>query len=89
MTESVEKMKDKKTEEVVLKATGRAIEKVLGLGLYFKGQPDCMVRIRTGGVGVVDDIVAEHSDGDAEEEEDLPETRVRRTSIVEVAVTLR
>ena len=83
--------KCKASEEVVLKATGRAIERVLGLGLYFQGQPDYMVRLRTGSVGVVDDIVErevpEQKDGG--EEEELPESRIRKASVVEVAVTLK
>ena len=44
-------------EEVVLKATARAIERALGVALFFQGQPDYRVRFRTGTVGVVDDIV--------------------------------
>lgn len=114
LTESIEKGKGKSMEdgggagggeEVVLKATGRAIERVLSFALYFQGQPDCVVRIRTGGVGVVDDIVDVEGDvedgegggaaaeqGEEDEEEAaaaLPETRVRKTSVVEVAVTLK
>lgn len=49
--------KGKAPEEVVLKATGKAISKALGLALFFQGQKDCRVTIRTGSVGVVDDIV--------------------------------
>ncbi|KZF21522.1 hypothetical protein L228DRAFT_155092 [Xylona heveae TC161] len=44
-------------EEILIKATGKAIEKALNLGLFFQGQEDCRVRIRTGTVGTVDDIV--------------------------------
>ena len=51
--------KGKEPEAVVLKGTNRAIEKVLELGLYFQRQDDCMVRLKTGSVGVVDDIVQE------------------------------
>ncbi|KAL9125348.1 MAG: hypothetical protein Q9217_005440, partial [Psora testacea] len=93
-------------EEVVLKATNRAIERALGLGLYFQGQEDVRVRIRTGSVGVVDDIIevprdreGADLDGDADmgggqeeeegEEEEVPEVRIRHTSSVEVAITLR
>ena len=47
----------KESEEVVLKATSRAIQNVLGLALFFQGKDDCRVRLRTGTVGVVDDIV--------------------------------
>lgn len=85
----------KEPEEVVLKATNRAIQNVLGLALFFQGQDDCRVRLRTGTVSVVDDIVesevprgAETVEGEDEEEE-LPESRVRKTSFVEVAITLK
>ena len=88
LTQKVEEGRSKRAEEVVLKATGRAIERVLGMALYFQGQPDCKVRIRTGTVGVVDDIV--EGDGQEEDrEEELPESRVRKTSVVEIAVTLK
>ena len=88
-TDSVRKGKE--PEAVVLKGTNRAIEKVLGLGLYFQGQDDCMVRLRTGSVGVVDDIVQDEEEGGEEEGEgeELPESRVRKISVVEVAVTLK
>ena len=85
----------KEPEEVILKATNRAIENVLGLALYFQGQDDCRVRLSTGTVSVVDDIVestvsrgAETVEGEDEGEE-LPESRVRKTSFVEVAITLK
>ena len=83
--------KGKESEAVVLKGTNRAIEKVLGLGLYFQRQDDCMVTLRTGSVGVVDDIVQEEEEGGEEEgeEEEVPESRVRKISVVEVAVTLK
>ncbi|CAF9933229.1 hypothetical protein IMSHALPRED_009104 [Imshaugia aleurites] len=85
----------KEPEEVVLKATNRAIQNVLSLALFFQGQDDCRVRLRTGTVGVVDDIVqsaipqgAETLE-EGEEEEELPESRVRKASFVEVAITLK
>ncbi|KAK4693333.1 ribonuclease P/MRP protein subunit POP7, partial [Lecanoromycetidae sp. Uapishka_2] len=91
----------KTPEEVVLKATNRAIERVLGLALFFQGQDDCVVRIRTSSVGTVDDIVEFNDptnvdgvdgaveDDEREEEDELPESRIRKMSVVEVAVTLR
>ncbi|MCJ1474547.1 hypothetical protein MMC13_003205 [Lambiella insularis] len=48
---------DKEPEEVFLRATNKAIEKVLGLALFFQGQEDCRVKLKTGSVGVIDDIV--------------------------------
>lgn len=85
----------KEPEEVVLKATTRAIENVLGLALFFQGQDDCRVRLRTGTVSVVDDIVeaeiprGAETVGPEDEEEELPESRVRKASFVEVAITLK
>ena len=85
----------KESEEVVLKATSRAIQNVLGLALFFQGQDDCRVRLRTGTVGVIDDIVkpempkGPEMEEEEDEEEELPESRVRKASFVEVAITLR
>ena len=85
----------KEAEEVVLKATSRAIQNALELALFFQGQEDCRVRLRTGTVGVIDDIEQseipkgpEIGEGEDEEEE-LPESRVRKASFVEVAITLK
>lgn len=88
------KTKEKEKEEVLLKGTGRAIERVLELGLYFQGQDDVGVEVRTGTVGAVDDIERdeeeeEDGDGGKEEEENVPEARVRMVSFVEVALTLQ
>lgn len=86
----------KEPEEVLLKGTNRVIEKVLGLALFFQGQEDLIVRLRTGTVGVVDDIAMvakpsnESEEGDQKEEEkELPETQVRKISMLEVAITLK
>lgn len=90
--------KEKEQEEVLLKGTNRVIEKVLGLALFFQGQEDLIVRLRTGTVGVVDDIVMvakpskEIEVGDQKEEKEekeLPETQVRKMSMLEVAITLK
>ncbi len=67
-----------------VKATGKAIEKALQVALYFQGQEDCLVRLRTGSVDDVDDVIAKEG-----EEEDVPETRIRRTSMLEVGISLR
>jgi ribonuclease P/MRP protein subunit POP7 len=75
----------KRSEEVVMKATGKAIEKAMQLALYWQGQEDVLVRVRTGSVGAVDDVVGVGS-GDGGEVE---ESRVRRVSCLEVAVILR
>ena len=87
----------KELEEVTLKATNRAIEKVLGLALFFQGQDDCRVQLRTGTVGVVDDIELSDLQGDCDEashakgdqEEEFPESRIRKVTVVEVAIALK
>lgn len=85
--------KTKGREEVVLKATNRAIETALNLALFFQKQEDLTVRFRTGTVSVVDDIVkvastAEEAEGD-DQEEDVQETQVRKICMLEVAITLK
>jgi ribonuclease P/MRP protein subunit POP7 len=77
-------------EEVLVKATGKAIEKGLRVALFFQGQEDCLVRLRTGSVGAVDDVLVREGvvEGDGGGE-DVPETRVRRTSMLEVGISLR
>ena len=91
------KGKEKEKEEVLLKGTGRAIERVLELGLFFQGQDDVGVEVRTGTVGAVDDIEVDEEgeeEGEAERskegdgEQEVPEARVRMVSFVEVALTL-
>ncbi len=68
-------------EEVVMKATGRAVEKLLRLAVHFQGEEGLRVQVRTGSVGAVDDVVDEAGD-------ETGESRVRRTSCLEVGVRL-
>lgn len=81
------KRKSPREEEVLLKATGKAIEKLLGLVLYFQEQEDVKVSVRTGSVGAVDDIVSKGEGGEGEGEEEG--SQVRRTSSLEVGISLR
>lgn len=74
-------------EEVVMKATGKAIEKLLRLAIWWQGQDGVVVRIRTGSVGAVDDVVERGEGGEGEGI--VEESRVRRTSCLEVGVRLR
>lgn len=87
-------------EEVYVKATGRAIDRALKVGLYFQGESDCRVRVEMGSVTAVDDIeirTSQTQDGggndDAPREvtgdEDLPDTRLRTISSVTVAIGLK
>jgi ribonuclease P/MRP protein subunit POP7 len=44
-------------EEVLLKGTGKAVQRVLELGLWFQQREErFVVRLRTGSVGAVDDV---------------------------------
>jgi ribonuclease P/MRP protein subunit POP7 len=78
--------KEKGREEVILKATGKAVERLIGVAAWFAGDEGgekYMVRVRTGSVGAVDDVVGK--DGGEEEEG----SRVRRVSCLEVGVCLK
>ena len=81
-------------EEVLLKGTGKAVEKVLGLGLFFAEQDGVKIRVGTGTISVVDDIVEADRDGqdlgpEQEDENEIPETQIRRTSMIEVGISLK
>jgi ribonuclease P/MRP protein subunit POP7 len=71
-------------EEVIVKGTGKAIERCLQVGLWAMQQEDLRVEVRTGSVGAVDDVVER-----GEEEGGEVESRVRRVSCLEVRVRLR
>jgi len=98
----VEARSGRQNEEVLIKGTGRAIEKVLNLAVWFQNQADCRVSFVTGSVGAVDDIeedpveeaetvagAEQEEDAMEDERERLPETRVRMTSVLQVAVSLK
>lgn len=115
----------RRPEEVLIKATGKAIAKAMNLALFFQQQKDCAVVVRTGSVHAIDDIEVKRDGLDFELDEEgrdemdvedgiekprkgkkernnvgkehigtngameVPETRVRQTSVLEVAVTLK
>ncbi|RYP44781.1 hypothetical protein DL768_008792 [Monosporascus sp. mg162] len=45
--------------EVLVLATGRAIEKAVNVASFFQKQRDCVVQLRTTSVGAVDDVIVE------------------------------
>lgn len=47
----------KRGEEVLIKGTGKAIEKVVRLAAWWREQSDVVVVVRTGSVGAVDDVL--------------------------------
>ncbi|BFZ62831.1 hypothetical protein YB2330_003941 [Saitoella coloradoensis] len=70
---------------VVLVGMGRAMEKCLGVGLRLQeegGQVRFGVEVRTGTVGVVDDVVPD-------DEDEMITCQVRKQSMVEVFVTVQ
>ncbi|KAH9212793.1 Rpp20 subunit of nuclear RNase MRP and P-domain-containing protein [Leptodontidium sp. 2 PMI_412] len=73
----------KRDEEVLIKGTGKAIEKVVRLAAWWGGQSDVRVVVRTGSVGAIDDVIQEEGEGGEEE------SRVRRVSCLEVGIRLR
>ncbi|KAF1958798.1 hypothetical protein CC80DRAFT_20201 [Byssothecium circinans] len=54
---------EKGAEEVYLKATGRAIERALQIGVHFQGEVDCNVRVEMGSVQAIDDIAIRRKRG--------------------------
>ncbi len=70
-------------DDVVLVATGKAIQKALEVGMYYKRRErgELVVVFRTRTVEGVDDLVA--NDDDAEEEDGV---RMRHVSCVEVGL---
>jgi ribonuclease P/MRP protein subunit POP7 len=77
-------------DEIILKATGKAIAKAMSLGLWFEEKVEYAVRIETGTVGAIDDIVApedEDQDMKDEAEEEIPESRIRYASTIQIFVS--
>lgn len=72
--------------EVVMKGTGKAIEKTLTLANWWQKQEGVRVMLRTKSIATVDDIVGV---GGEDEDEDLKEddSRIRRVSVLEVAIS--
>jgi ribonuclease P/MRP protein subunit POP7 len=59
-------------EEVYVKATGRAIERALQIGVHFQGESDCRVRVEMGSVQAIDDIAIKRKKGrDVDEDVDM------------------
>ncbi|RDL35931.1 uncharacterized protein BP5553_06543 [Venustampulla echinocandica] len=86
-------LKDRDGEEVILKATGKAIERLLSVAAWFMSEgegKEFAVSIRTGSVGAIDDVVSRR-DGDVDADMEAEElgSRVRRTSCLEVGVRFR
>lgn len=68
-------------DDVVLVATGRAIERAVDVGGFFTREKDLVVLVRTRTLQAVDDVVAEDEDADVEDQ-----VRVRNVSCIEVGI---
>ncbi|KAI1468401.1 Rpp20 subunit of nuclear RNase MRP and P-domain-containing protein [Daldinia caldariorum] len=78
--------------EVVVLGTGRAIQKVVEVAMFFQKQQDCVVRLKSGSVGAVDDVVMEGEGEEEEEEEEWGgegEERIRMMSSLEASIKLK
>lgn len=76
-------------DEIVLKGTGKAIAKAMSLALWFQQRVEYNVRIETGTVGAIDDIIPpEGEDAQMQDEgEDIPESRIRYASTIQIFVS--
>ncbi|KAI4763734.1 hypothetical protein E4T52_10676 [Aureobasidium sp. EXF-3400] len=82
-------------DEIILKATGKAIAKALSLGVWFDEKIEYAVRIETGTVGTIDDILlpedaaAEDEDQTMKDggEDEIPESRIRYASTIQIFVS--
>lgn len=84
--------RQKESEAVILKATNKAIEKALNLAKFFQCQEGLNVQLRTGTVGVVDDILHDDKGGGIDIEEQVveqPDTQIRKISMLEVSIMLK
>ncbi|KXX82329.1 Ribonucleases P/MRP protein subunit POP7 [Madurella mycetomatis] len=68
-------------DDVVLIATGKAIQKVIEIGCFFQREKELIVSTRTRTLQAIDDVVMQ--DEDAEEEDQV---RVRNVSCIEVGI---
>ncbi|OTB17126.1 hypothetical protein K445DRAFT_21316 [Daldinia sp. EC12] len=72
--------------EVVVLGTGRAVQKVVEVAMFFQKQQDCIVQLKTGSVGAVDDVVV---GGEGEEWGGEGEERTRMMSSLEASIKLK
>ena len=56
IAEATKEKREKGGEEVYVKATGKAIERALEIGVWFQKEGDCKVRVEIGSVKAIDDI---------------------------------
>lgn len=59
-----------------VKATGRAIQRALEIGVHFQKEPDCTVKVEIGSVRAIDDIELEPDQEKKDESDQLAEEDV-------------
>jgi ribonuclease P/MRP protein subunit POP7 len=77
-------------EEVTIKGSGRAIEKVLNLAAWFgdrENELGIQIRLATGTTSAIDDIELQDDLYKAERVPDLPKSRVRNISVLEAKIS--
>ncbi|KAL7622980.1 hypothetical protein AAE478_006659 [Parahypoxylon ruwenzoriense] len=77
------------TGEVVVLGTGRAIQRVAEVALFFQKQNDCVVRLSTSSVAALDDVFAQGEEEGEEEWGGGGEERMRMMSCLEASIRLR
>jgi ribonuclease P/MRP protein subunit POP7 len=76
-------------EQVTIKGSGRAIEKVLNLASFFSQRETdfgIKVRLATGTTSAIDDIELD-DDVDSDAAADVPDSRLRQISVLEVKIS--
>ncbi|KAH8662411.1 Rpp20 subunit of nuclear RNase MRP and P-domain-containing protein [Xylariales sp. PMI_506] len=83
-----------RAREVVVVGAGKAIPKVVNVAAFFQGQRDCEVRLKTGSLGAVDEVLDAGDEDEDEDPEDVAacvvggEMRERMVSYLEVTIRL-
>ncbi|KAL9054973.1 MAG: hypothetical protein Q9162_003828 [Coniocarpon cinnabarinum] len=76
-------------EEVVVKATGKAIDNAMQVALFLQSKNDLAIKIRTGSATSIDDITPNEEQENVDDADELPESRLRQISVIEIGVTLK
>ncbi|EMC98411.1 hypothetical protein BAUCODRAFT_425308 [Baudoinia panamericana UAMH 10762] len=72
-------------EEVWIKGTGKAVRRVMEMGLWFQQREEYAVRLRTGSVGAIDDVEVEGAEAEAEAESEAGNVETEKRDVVEQA----
>jgi ribonuclease P/MRP protein subunit POP7 len=78
-------------DSIYLRGTGKAINKVVELGVFLAGTGKYDTKYTTGDIGAVDDIEGSLGAPRADDAKEIciPETRLRKVSFLEIEVSLK